>query len=242
MASSFARRWIPCSCCSRVRFSAVIFDMDGVLVDTEPLHFAAMNDVLARENREITSEQFLDYLGLSASSAWADLAARLHLTELPPFYVAAYVDRVSSRLIGPLAPAPGLLPLLETLQRRQVPCAVASSSPQAWVDRTLSALGLANWFNAVVSGDQVQAGKPDPEIYRLAAHRLGRTPPECIAVEDAPSGVASARAAGCHVLALLTRYVATARLSAAHASLASLDDFPLDALAPPAVRSVLAAE
>lgn len=98
-----------------------------------------------------------------------------------------------------IALIPGARGLLRRLDAAGIPLAVASSSPRAWVDAGLEGAGLAGYARHSVSGDEVAAGKPDPGIYLEAARGLGAEPAECIAVEDAAAGVASARAAGMRV-------------------------------------------
>jgi beta-phosphoglucomutase-like phosphatase (HAD superfamily) len=103
---------------------------------------------------------------------------------------------------------------------------VASSSRRIWIDATLSSLGLAGTFDAIVSGDDVERGKPDPRIYLLAAQRVGIPPPRCLAIEDSPNGIESARQAGMVVLGVRTAYTAHLRLDGAERivdSLAELD-------------------
>jgi HAD superfamily hydrolase (TIGR01509 family) len=105
--------------------------------------------------------------------------------------------------------------------------AVASSSQRLWIETTLRSLGLNAAFSVVVSADDVERGKPDPAIYRLAAERLGVAATDCLAIEDSPSGVVSARAAGMTVLGVRTLYTAHLHLDGAERIVDSLSELDL---------------
>jgi HAD superfamily hydrolase (TIGR01509 family) len=119
---------------------------------------------------------------------------------------------------------------VHTLHQRGVPLAIASSSAHQLIVETLRACGLEGAFSVVAGGDEVARGKPAPDIYLLAAERLGVSPEKCIAVEDAPAGVASARAAGMRVVAVSTPHTPRHLLGAADAVLPSLADVTPEAL------------
>jgi HAD superfamily hydrolase (TIGR01509 family) len=202
--------------------------MDGVLLDSEPLHFRALNRALAAYGREITFAHFAEYVGTTVQHTWDDLAGRLGLSGPTASYIADYDRELLAVLREPVTPNPGLLPLLEALERRGVPFAVASSSQPAWIAATLGGLGLTARFPVAVSGADVARGKPDPAIYLAAAARLGVAAARCLAVEDAPAGVASARAAGMRVVALRTPYIPPEELGEADRVIDSLEAFPLE--------------
>ncbi|HMS60086.1 MAG TPA: HAD-IA family hydrolase, partial [Tepidiformaceae bacterium] len=126
-------------------------------------------------------------------------ALRAHEVE-PDVVVAEPAPR------GPAEPLDGATCLVLDLHRRQVPIALASSSRRPWVDACLARIGLDGVFDEVVTGSDVANGKPDPEIYLLAAKRLRLPASACLAIEDAPAGIASARAAGMRCWAVRTEY------------------------------------
>lgn len=202
------------------RFQAVIFDMDGVLVDSEPLHLEALNEVLAAEGHRLTEAEYLAYVGVA--DEWADLIRRKGLRHAPEHYRERYHQAVLRALRRPLRPQPGVAALLDGVRARGLKVGLASSSRREWVAATLAALGFADRFDAVVSGEMVSRGKPAPDIFLLAAERLGVPPERCLVVEDAPAGVAAAKAAGMTVVAVRTPYTAGARLDAADLVLESL--------------------
>ena len=182
--------------------TAVVFDMDGVLLDSEPVHYAALRDLLAGEGIPWTPEDHERSLGKTIEDTWAELRARHGGGGVPDDLAERYGAGMLARYRSGIAPVPGALELLRRLASLRVPIAVASSSPRSWVDAGLHGAGIARFARHSVSGDEVAAGKPDPAIYLEAARGLGMEPAECIAVEDAPAGVASARAAGMEVVLL----------------------------------------
>jgi HAD superfamily hydrolase (TIGR01509 family) len=196
--------------------------MDGVLVDGEPLHFAAVNELLADEGRALTFEAYQPYMGTKAG--WAELILELGLANPETYYRPRY-DTLILRQYRELAePVDGATCLVLDLARRGIPVALASSSVRPWVEACLERIGLAGAFDSVTTGDEVDAGKPDPEIYLLAAERLGLEPEDCLAVEDAPAGVASAAAAGMTCWAVRTEYTRGLELPGAERVFDSLRD------------------
>ena len=183
---------------------AVIFDLDGVLVDTEPRHFAALNAVLAAEGYRLAPEDNRLFLGLTLERTWDLVVERFGLTGAREDYHRRYDRAVLAELEQPLDPAPGVRQLLEALRAAGLPLALASSSRRAWVTATLHSLGLAEYFPITVAGDEVTAGKPDPEIFLSAARRLGVPPERCLVIEDSPAGIEAARRAGMRVIAVRT--------------------------------------
>jgi HAD superfamily hydrolase (TIGR01509 family) len=125
-------------------------------------------------------------------------------TGIPPEEAFAGREAVFWRMLeqAPPPPMPGLRPALARLAAAGLPLAVASSGTRAYVAHALERLGVAGAFAVVVSGEEVAAGKPDPAVFLLAAERLGADPAACVAVEDAPHGIAAARAAGMRVVAV----------------------------------------
>ena len=214
------------------RVEAVIFDMDGVLVDGEPLHFEVVRRLLAEESVEFGEGDYRRYLGTTLESTWSDLRERYGLSRSYEWYAEAYDREVVRSYREEAELLPGAEALLGRLTEAAVPLALASSSNREWVDAALDSLGLRRFFAQTVAGDEVSRGKPDPEIYLRAAERLGASPGACLAVEDAPAGIASARAAGMSVVAVRTPMTAGLLLSDATLVIDSLHDFDLAWLAP----------
>lgn len=180
--------------------AAVIFDMDGVLLDSEPLHYEAVRQILAEQRVEFPIEDYYRYLGTTLTSTWDDLCERYPITMPFEQFEARYNADVLAQYQAGAPLIRGARALVQQLREAGVPIAVASSSHRMWVDAALSGASLDQYFDQTTAGDEVSMGKPSPEIYLKAAERLGLDPADCIAVEDAPAGVESASAAGMKVV------------------------------------------
>jgi beta-phosphoglucomutase len=196
--------------------------MDGVLVDGEPLHFACVNELLGREGKSISLEVYKPYMG--TKTGWADMIADFRLEHPREHYSPIYRDMVLRSYRENAEPLPGALSLVTALRMESQRIAVASSSIRPWVEACLGKIGLGNAFETLVTGDQVTNGKPDPEIYLKAAQTLGVDPRDCLAFEDAPAGIESAKAAGMTVWAVRTEYTRDLILPNPHREYQSLAD------------------
>jgi HAD superfamily hydrolase (TIGR01509 family) len=209
------------------RFEAVIFDMDGVLIDSEPLHFAVLSEVMARAGHTFSRAENEQFIGTTSEAMFSTLIARHGLPGSVVEYEADYDQALLRVLAEPHAAAAGVEALLKRLRDLGVRVGVASSSRRLWVETTLRSLGLADAFAVVVAGDDVERGKPDPAIYLLTAQRLGVAPDRCLAIEDSPNGVQSARAAGMTVLGVRTEYTAHLHLDGVARTVDSLAELDL---------------
>ncbi|MYB23145.1 MAG: HAD family phosphatase [Chloroflexi bacterium] len=180
--------------------SAVIFDMDGVLLDSEPLHYEAVRIILAEQGVDFPLEDYFRYLGTTLTSTWDDLCDRYPITMPFAQFEARYNADVLAHYRAGAPLIRGARELVEQLREAGVPIAVASSSHRMWVDAALKGAGLSDYFDQTTAGDEVSMGKPSPEIYLKATEKLGVDPARCIAIEDAPAGVESASAAGMKVV------------------------------------------
>lgn len=179
-----------------------MFDMDGLLVDSEPLWFLAESAVMARLGGGWTHADQDALVGGSMASTVAYLLARA-TRPAEPAAVARWLTQAMTELLrtGPLPLQPGALELLTEVRAAGLPHALVTSSEPAVVDAVLSRLdGVA--FPVVVSGADVTKAKPDPEGYLLAAARLGADPARSIALDDSPNGVTAAMAAGYRTIAV----------------------------------------
>ena len=190
-------------------FDAVIFDLDGVLLDSEPIYLAATNSVLAREGKHLSSEENARYIGVRFRDMLGDIIPHLGLAHDADFYVAETREAVLRAFGGPLAPPVGARELIERLATHGVPRAVGSSNVHAWVDQILTNLGVRHHFPIVVGGDEVNLGKPEPDIFLRCAELLGVRPERCAVIEDSANGVLAARRAGMTAIGLRTPATAT---------------------------------
>ncbi len=219
---------------------AVIFDFDGVIVDSEPLHFDAFRAVLAEEGIDLTKDLYESrYLAMDDktcfAAAFADAGRALSHPALDDL-----IERKARRLEADLAAGPlfpGVPDFIRMLAER-VPLAINSGALRAEIELVLAGTGLADCFRTIVSAEDVTRCKPDPEGYRLALDRLTAlpgvpadiAPPQCLVVEDSVHGIASARAAGMACLAVTNSYPADFLGDASHV-VASLDGLAWDVVA-----------
>jgi HAD superfamily hydrolase (TIGR01509 family) len=180
---------------------AVIFDMDGVLLNSEPLHMAADREIFRKLGFHVTPKEQELFLGMGAEGTYAWLKDRFGLDE--PLEELLRMDleiRMQYFIAGPLlVPNEGVIQLLEELSENQVPLALGSSTVAPIVDRVLGILGLRKYFLRIVTGDQVLKTKPDPSIFLLCADGLGVSPENCLVIEDSKNGIQAARTAGMKV-------------------------------------------
>lgn len=202
---------------------AVIFDLDGVLVDAEPLHHAAVNAVLAEDGlRPLSVAEYTRYLGATDEDLWRGLRAVRDLGRPHEDYLTRFDGCVLDQYRQHATAAPGAADLLAWLTACALPLAVASWSRVAWVETCLDAIGLRRYFGAVVGGDMVTRGKPDPEVFLVAAHQLRAQPARCVVFEDSPAGVTAASRAGMYTIAVCTPYTPPGLARGAHFTVNSL--------------------
>jgi HAD superfamily hydrolase (TIGR01509 family) len=202
---------------------AVIFDMDGVIVDSEPYSVQALVDVLRTYGVIPTTADLHRSYGRRIRDDLADYFSRYGVTGDLDSAIAHKHARYFHLAAGHLKPFAGVMPLLRRLRRQGSRLALASSGDRIKVAFGMQALGLNGIFATVVSGDDVTQSKPHPEIYLLAAQRLGVEPGACVAIEDAPAGVESAKRAGMRCIAV-TNSVAPEELRGADLIVGSLAD------------------
>jgi len=176
---------------------AVLWDMDGTLIDSEELHWISWRETMADEGIAITREQFLASFGQRNDSIlprWLGAAATPERIER----IGNAKEELYRQLVrrDGISPLPGVASWLQRLHHEGWLQAIASAAPRANVEVVLQALSATHLFQGIVSAEDVHRGKPDPEVYLLAAARVGASPERCVVVEDAVAGVEGARTAG----------------------------------------------
>ena len=183
------------------RVRAVIFDLDGVLIDSEPVWEQVRRGLVEEHGGRWPDDVQTHLLGMNTAEWARYLSADLGVN-LPSEEVAEVViDRMAARYADSLPLLPGAGDALQRFSARW-PLALASSSPRRLIDSVLAAAGWGELFEATVSTDEVGRGKPAPDVYLEAAHLLGRSASDCAAVEDSSNGMRSAATAGMLVIAI----------------------------------------
>lgn len=213
---------------TRPRFRAVIFDMDGVITDSEPTYLEAINVMLAPTGHRMSDQQYEEIIGSSIKHTWDTILRTFGLEGDMEEYIRRYDRSLVELLRRPRPPLPGVRELLAELRRRRLPAALATSSWQGWAEALLEATGLDGSFQAVVWREMVEHAKPAPDLFRLAAEMVDVEPARCVVLEDTAPGLEAAKAAG--MLAVQVRSASTALPPQPHADLVldSLEHFPLD--------------
>jgi HAD superfamily hydrolase (TIGR01509 family) len=218
---------------------AAIFDMDGLLFDTEVYWDAARHDYVAEHGGAWVVADQVAVMGLN-SFEWARyLQERFHISLAAPAIITAVEERLIARYRQHGAPAlPGATAAARSLAAR-VPLAIASSSPRRIIEVALTTAGLRDAFRAVVSSDEVARGKPHPDVYLEAARRLDTPPTACLALEDSTNGLLAAAAAGMTVVAVPNQHFppSAAALAGAAFVVPTLTALDLTSLALPPAAS-----
>lgn len=216
---------------SRVAEWAVIFDCDGVLVDSEPLSLDALQAVLGQYQLPIHTHELRDYCGRSDEDTYRDLVLRFGPFTEPEQFLS---DITSSyrRLIKEegLRVFAGVRPLLQALSEQNVRYALGSSGPRAKIEASLATTGLDQAFKVTVSSADVAQPKPAPDIFLTCAHLLHVDPACCVVIEDSPTGVQAAESAGMTCVAV-TNSFPRSMLQAADLVVDGLSELSVDILA-----------
>jgi beta-phosphoglucomutase family hydrolase len=187
---------------SNSNFEAVLWDMDGVIADTGIYHFQAWQDVFGKRGASFTWEDFQRGFGrrndtIIRSTIGKNISPE-ELDAIAEEKEANYRERVSRNI----TPLPGAVALIKALREQGVRQAIASSAPLENIRLIIGGLGIEECFQAIVYGREVSVGKPSPEVFLLAARKLGAAPDGCVVIEDAVAGVAGAKSAGMKCLAV----------------------------------------
>jgi HAD superfamily hydrolase (TIGR01509 family) len=179
-----------------VKLEAVVFDMDGVLVDSEPFGFEALRRVMARHGLPYGEEENAEFLGRTTLDSCRILKARHRLPESEEILADWYIEEMLEQIARGPIPMAGVPAVLREVRAAGYRMALASSAEPRVIDANLAALSLRPLFEAVVSGTQVPRGKPAPDVFLAAAERLGVPATACLVVEDSRNGLLAAKAAG----------------------------------------------
>jgi HAD superfamily hydrolase (TIGR01509 family) len=204
---------------------AIIFDMDGLMIDSEPFHYEAYRKVFNSFGKEFAEEENSKrYIGISDIDAAKDMVTRFNIPISPENLVRRKQALYKTILQNQVVPQPGLIELLGKLQRYGYKKAIASSSTLDEIEAVINALRINSFIDNSCSVEEVTKGKPSPDIFLLAAEKLGIKPSECLVLEDAPSGIDAAIAAKMMCYAIPSRETRNKDFSKANRILHSLED------------------
>jgi HAD superfamily hydrolase (TIGR01509 family) len=203
---------------------AVVFDLDGLMFDTEALFARVAGAMLAARGKQLTAEILGAMIGRRAAEAGPAFRALAGLDEPVDVLMAEVRSRFSAEIDTAVHPTPGLFVLLDHLRVRNLPLAVATSSRRAYAEGLLARHGLLDRFAFVLTGDDVARGKPDPEIYLQAIARFGVPAASVLVLEDSAAGLAAARGAGAFAVGVPHEHSPAHGLKAAHLIVTQLDD------------------
>jgi len=216
--------------CMRMTFG-IIFDWDGVIIDSSRQHEKSWQLLAAEQKRTLPDNFFHRSFGMKNENIIPELLGWTtdpgEIRGLSKRKEEFYREIITHDQISLL---PGVKELLDALKAESVPRAIASSTPRANIDCVMDRLGLSGYFPVIVTGEDVRNGKPNPEVFLLAASRLGIAPAQCVVLEDAHVGVAAALAGGMKVIAVATTHPAGS-LKDAHLVVNTLSDINVTAVA-----------
>ena len=185
---------------------AIIFDMDGTLVDTEPFNTEIEQRQFYQNNIDVSEEEHKKYLGTASDAMWTEIADRYRLQKSVNQLVEENHTE-SLAFFSELSEIPvmtGVRELLEKLQLQKIPVAVASSSTPEMIDLVLAKTRLKKYFEVIVSTQEVGKSKPAPDVFLKVAEKLGVAPAKCLVIEDSKNGIAAAQNAGMTCIAYQT--------------------------------------
>lgn len=177
---------------------AIIFDMDGVLVDSEPFHIEIEKQQFLQSKLSVSNEEHHQYMGVASDVMWKEIAEHhsinVSVEDLIEQFKIKSIQYFSE--LDEIPVMPGLVDLLERLSRKNYPMAVASSSYPEIIEIILEKTGLRKYFDVVVSSQEAGKSKPEPDVFLLAARKLGIPANDCLVIEDSANGIKAAQAAG----------------------------------------------
>jgi HAD superfamily hydrolase (TIGR01509 family) len=211
--------------------SAVIFDMDDLMINSYPVHIMAANGALKKYGHslsEIPEDIRKDFLGKRVIDS---VKAAREYFKIPVTAEELYTERekIFLELIkDKLEPMPGLFRIIETLEKEKIDMAIGSSGTMNYIKLVLEKLKLSDKFKIIVSGEDVEKGKPDPATFLIASERLGKKPEECLVIEDATNGIVAAKRAGMKAIGVENPYTPKQDLSKADMIVESLGKITTD--------------
>lgn len=182
---------------------AVIFDMDGVIIDSEPIHSRVKMDTFAHFGLPFAEEDLVHYMGRTSRVIFEDTLRKFGRTDITAADMAAYKHDHYLEVLesGEIEPVTGSVEFIQRLHAAGIPLALATSSNVRAMNAVLDSFGIRKYFTSILSGGALPESKPHPAIYLISAERLGVKPEDCMVVEDTTNGIRAAKAAGMYCVA-----------------------------------------
>ena len=182
---------------------AVIFDMDGVIIDSEPIHSRVKMDTFAHFNLPFDEAELVHYMGRTSRVIFGETLAKHGRTDITAADMAAYKHEHYLEVLesGAIEPVAGSVELIKALHGAGIPIALATSSNVRAMNAVLDNFGIREYFTSILSGGELPESKPHPAIYLISAQRLGMKPEDCMVIEDTTNGIRAAKAAGMYCVA-----------------------------------------
>ncbi|MGG4145311.1 HAD family phosphatase [Paenibacillus algorifonticola] len=207
---------------------AFIFDMDGVIIDSEPLHFEVDIETMEHLGFQVSQDDLEKYVGMTNPAMWrlirVEYGIERTVEEIISYQQRRKIEELRAR---DFAPIQGVVSLLAELKGRNLPIALASSSPRIFIEEVLRKFNMIDYFASIVSGEEVPSGKPAPDIYLEAALQLGVLPADCVVLEDSRNGVIAAKEAGMRCIGYINIHSGDQDLSRADWIVNEIEDIPL---------------
>lgn len=210
---------------------ALIFDMDGVIIDSEPIHFESDRITMREYGIEISDDVLIRYVGVTNPAMWAELKELYNLDssidELLEKQLKHKFDLFGTRKLKAID---GICELVNLLKEKGIKIGLASSSPRVFIELILKNLEIIDFFDVIVSGDDVLKSKPEPDIFLRASKLLGVEPKDCMVIEDSEHGVKAAKSAGMKCIGYINVNSGNMDLSYADLQVASIRDIDINLL------------
>ena len=209
---------------------AVIFDMDGVILDSERVYQEIEREMYEELGIPVTSEEHRKFIGTAESAMWGYMKNRYNFDE----EISELIQKERKRFLARLSSNPGIPPmegieeLLKKLSDRGIPLLIASSSSMEIIEAVIRHLDIARHFSGIVSGDEVEHSKPAPDIFLTASKLINIPPSDCVVIEDSENGVKAARTAGMRVVGLVNPGSGDFDLSQADSVIHGLPEFDIE--------------
>jgi HAD superfamily hydrolase (TIGR01509 family) len=208
---------------------AVIFDLDGVIIDSEPMHLEVDRNIIRSIGIDISDEELKKYIGVSNVKLWSDLVGKYKINHNVEELVNQQKNsKIKAFKENDLKPVRGVVELIDSIRKANLSLAIASSSPKEFIDVVLKRLDMQNKFEFILSGENFKKGKPEPDIFLTAAKLLGKSPEQCVVIEDSTHGITAAKRAGMKCIAYRNLGSGMQDLSSADLIIDSFNDISVE--------------